>query len=97
MEIWNPTTQGPDEGKDAIMGACTHWLLVGAGFLAGTAGIKFLKSRPFHDAMVAAAVQGMKAKAEYEGIVEAAKAQYDDIMAEADFRVAQEGAEAKAE
>ena len=74
-----------------------HFALVGAGFLAGTLGVKLVKSKAFHEALVAATVQGMKARAGYQDFVEQAKAQYDDIMAEADYRIAQEKALAESD
>ena len=73
----------------------THALLVGAGFLAGTLGLKAVTS----DAAKRLAVQGvaarklavntvaagMRVKAGYEDVVEQAKAQVDDIVAEASY------------
>lgn len=65
-------------------------LLIGAGFLLGTVGLAALKSKPAHDLYVGAAVQGMRAQAGYRDIVEEARAQFDDIVAEADYRYSQE-------
>ncbi len=62
-----------------------HALLVGAGFLAGTLGLKALKSAPARKAYVATAAAGLRAKNGYEKIVEEAKAQVDDIVAEANY------------
>ena len=74
-----------------------HALLVGAGFLAGTAGIAALKSKPAHDLAVACTVQGMRAKEGYKSLVEEAKAQFDDIQAEADYKLSQSKAAKAAE
>lgn len=62
-----------------------HGLLVGAGFLLGTLGVKALKSEPAHKAAVATVAQGLKIKEEAETIVDEAKAEFDDIMAEAGY------------
>lgn len=63
----------------------THALLVGAGFLLGTAGLKALQSEPAKRLAVSGVAAGMRAKAGYEDIVEQAKAQVDDIVAEAEY------------
>ena len=68
--------------KEDIM---NHGVLVGLGFLAGTAGIKLLKSKPVRTACVKSIAQGMKAKDYCESIVDEAKAEFDDIMAEAEY------------
>lgn len=60
-------------------------LLVGAGFLAGTLGIKALTSKTAKKGYVQVVAQGMRAKAAYLDIVEQAKAEVDDIMAEATY------------
>ncbi len=70
-----------------------HALLVGVGFLAGTLGIKALKSAPAHKAYVAAVSAGLRAKNEYQKVVEEAKAQVDDIVAEATYINEQKAAE----
>lgn len=67
-----------------------HGLLVGAGFLLGTLGVKALKSEPAHKAAVATVAQGLKIKEEAETIVDEAKAEFDDIMAEAGYEKAEE-------
>ena len=56
-------------------------LLVGAGFLLGTVGVKALTSTTAKKCYV----QGLRAKATYENIVEQAKAEVDDIVAEATY------------
>jgi len=61
------------------------FLLVGVGFLLGTAGVKAAKSEPAHDLYVKSAVAGMRAKESCETIIDEAKAEFDDIMAEAGY------------
>lgn len=51
-----------------------HGILVGAGFLLGTLGVKALKSEPVRKAAVATVAQGLKVKEEAESIVDEAKA-----------------------
>ena len=58
-------------------------LLVGAGFLLGTLGVKALTSQQARTCYVKGVACGLKAKEGYERIVEEAKAQVDDIVAEA--------------
>lgn len=60
-------------------------ILVGAGFLAGTAGVKAVTSKTARKIYVKGLVQGLKAKENCETLVEEAKAQFDDIMAEAEY------------
>ncbi len=60
-------------------------LLVGAGFLGGTLGIKALTSSVAKKGYVHVVAGGMKAKAAYLDIVEQAKAEVDDIVAEATY------------
>lgn len=72
-----------------------HGLLVGAGFLLGTLGVKALKSEPAHKAAVATVAQGLKIKESAETIVDEAKAEFDDIMAEAGYEKAAEDEDAK--
>ena len=57
--------------------------LVGAGFLLGTLGVKALTSPTAKKCYVQGVATGLRAKAAYEGIVEQAKAEVDDIVAEA--------------
>ena len=61
------------------------WGLLAGGFLAGTLGIKILTSQPARDLYVQGVAAGMRAKASYQDIVEEAKAQVDDIVAEATY------------
>lgn len=60
-------------------------LLVGAGFLLGTAGVKALTSNAAKKCYVQGVACGLQAKSAYENIVEQAKAQVDDIVAEANY------------
>ena len=60
-------------------------LLVGAGFLMGSAGLKALGSTTAKKCYVQGVAKGLQAKAAYENIVEQAKAQVDDIVAEANY------------
>lgn len=62
-----------------------HGILVGAGFLLGTLGVKALKSEPAHKAAVYTIAQGLKAKESAETLVDEAKAEFDDILAEAGY------------
>lgn len=67
-----------------------HGILVGAGFLLGTLGVKALKSEPAHKAAVATIAQGLKLKEGAESLVDEAKAEFDDILAEAGYDKAEE-------
>lgn len=60
-------------------------LLVGAGFLLGTVGVKALTSKTAKKCYVQGVAKGLQAKSAYENIVEQAKAQVDDIVAEASY------------
>ena len=60
-------------------------LLVGAGFLLGTVGIKALTSPAAKRCYVQGVAYGLRAKESYSSIVEEAKAQVDDIVAEASY------------
>ena len=60
-------------------------LLVGAGFLLGTVGVKALTSSTAKKAYVQGVAKGIQAKNCYENSVEQAKAQVDDIVAEAQY------------
>ncbi len=65
-------------------------ILVGAGFLIGTLGVKALKSEPAHKAAVYTIAQGLKAKEGAETLVDEAKAEFDDILAEAGYNKEEE-------
>lgn len=60
-------------------------LFTGLGFLIGTVGLKAVTSDTAKKGYVHAMAQGMKCKSEYENIVEQAKAEYDDIKAQATY------------
>ena len=60
-------------------------LFTGLGFLIGTVGLKAATSQTAKRGYVHAMAQGMKAKAGYESIVEQAKAEFDDMKAEAEY------------
>ena len=68
------------------MERCTkNFLWTGLGFLIGTVGVKAATSQTAKKGYVHAMAQGMKAKSEYNNIVEQAKAEFDDMKAEAEF------------
>ena len=68
-------------------------LFTGLGLLIGTVGIKAVVSETAKKGYVHAMAQGMKAKYEYENIVEQAKAEFDDMKAQAEFLAAADQAE----
>lgn len=68
-------------------------LFTGLGFLLGTVGVKAATSDTARKGYVHAMAQGMRAKAEYEDIVEQAKAEYDDMKAEASYLAKSEDAQ----
>ena len=68
-------------------------LFTGLGFLIGTVGLKAVTSKTARKGYVHAMAQGMRAKAEYENLVEQAKAEYDDIVAEASYLATSEAAD----
>ena len=63
----------------------THSLLVAAGAVLGVVVPKALASEPAHKLAVNTVAAGMRVKSGYEDIVEQAKAQVDDIVAEAEY------------
>ena len=65
--------------------ATFNTLLVGGGFLLGTAGIKALTSAPAKKAYVHGIACGLRAKNCYQDMVEQAKAEVDDLVAEATY------------
>lgn len=75
----------------------THSLLVGAGFLLGTLGVKALQSQAARKLAVQGVAAGMRVKNGYQDIVEQAKAEVDDIVAEADYLNSQDGKESEGE
>ena len=72
-------------------------LLVGAGFLLGTIGLKALTSPTAKRCYVQGVAYGLRAKEGYSSIVEEAKAQVDDIVAEATYINASQASESRAE
>ena len=60
-------------------------MLVGGGFLLGTAGIKLLTSAPVKKACVQGIACGMRIKNGYQDMVEQAKAEVDDMVAKATY------------
>lgn len=71
--------------------------LIGAGFLLGTVGVKLLTSQTARKCYVHGVAKGLQAKAAYEGIVEQAKAEVDDIVAEATYLSVQTASEPASE
>lgn len=63
----------------------TGSLLVGAGFLLGTVGVKALTSQQAKKCYVHGVAGALRVKQSYEEIVEQAKAEMDDIVAEATY------------
>lgn len=59
--------------------------IAACSFVLGTVAPSVLKSEPVHKACVKTVAAGMRAKSRYEGIVEEARAQVDDIVAEATY------------
>ena len=72
-------------------------LLVGGGFLLGTAGVKAVTSAPAKKAYVQGIACGLRAKSCYQDMVEQAKAEVDDMVAEATYLTSKPKAEAAAE
>ena len=60
-------------------------LLIGGGFLLGTAGMKAVTSAPAKRAYVQGIACGIRAKNCYQDMVEQAKAEGDDMVAEATY------------
>ena len=86
--------------KDFIMKKTTrnNVLFTGLGVLIGTVGIAAITSETAKKGYVHAMAQGMKAKKGYQDMVEAAKAEYDDIVAQAAYiSVDEPAAEAEAD
>lgn len=68
--------------------------LIGAGFLLGTVGVKAATSPSAKKLYVHGVAKGLQAKAAYQDIVEQAKCEVDDIVAEANYINESEKAEA---
>lgn len=62
-------------------------VFVGAGFLLGSLGVKALTSNKAKSVYVRGLVQGMRAKEEVGTMIDEARAQFDDLMAEASYEV----------
>ena len=60
------------------------WMLAG-GFALGTLGLKALSSSTAKKCYVQGVAKGLQVKQGYQNIVEEAKAQVDDIVAEANY------------
>ena len=60
-------------------------LLIGGGFLLGTAGMKAVTSAPAKRAYVQGIACGIRAKNCYQDMVDQAKAEVDDMVAEATY------------
>ena len=60
-------------------------LLIGGGFLLGTAGMQAVTSAPAKRAYVQGIACGIRAKNCYQDMVEQAKAEVDDMVAEATY------------
>lgn len=60
-------------------------LLVGAGILLGAAGPKAIMSEKAHKLYVKSAVAGLRVKDGCETIIDEAKAEFDDVLAEAGY------------
>lgn len=63
----------------------THGLLLGAGVLIGSVGVKVLTSDGAKRVYVEAVAAGLRAKQACEDTVERARAEMDDIVAEAAY------------
>lgn len=73
-------------------------ILVGAGVLLGSVGVKALTSERAKKVYVKGLVAGMKAKDGVQSVVDEARAQFDDIVAEASYvKECEEGVHAAAE
>ncbi|MEF2655576.1 MAG: DUF6110 family protein [Eggerthellaceae bacterium] len=68
-------------------------ILIGAGFLLGSVGVKTLTSKKAKEVYVKGIVQGMRVKEEVETMVDEARAEFDDLLAEAGYAKENEAAE----
>jgi len=62
-----------------------HIVIAAGSFLLGTVAPAILKSEPVHKACVKGVAASMRAKARYEQVVEEARAEAGDIVAEATY------------
>lgn len=60
-------------------------LLIGAGFLLGTVGLKAATSKPARRACVKGITCGMQVKESVNTMIDEAKVEFDDLMAEAGY------------
>ena len=72
------------------------WMIAG-GFALGTLGLKALSSSTAKKCYVQGVAKGLQVKQGYQNIVEQAKAQVDDIMAEANYINLSQNEKAEAE
>lgn len=70
-------------------------LFLAGGVLLGTVGLKALTSKPAKKLYVQGVACGLRAKESYQEIVEEAKSQVDDIVAEASYITSSEKSEGK--
>lgn len=63
----------------------THGLLLGAGVVIGSVGVKVLTSDSAKRVYVKAVAAGLRAKSACEDTLESARAEVDDIIAEASY------------
>ena len=80
------------KGRDIMKKSTFNTLLVGGGFLLGTAGVKAVTSAPAKKAYVQGIACGLRAKNCYQDMVEQAKAEVDDMVAEAAYITQSEAA-----
>ena len=80
------------KGRNNMKKSTFNTLLVGGGFLLGTAGIELLTSAPVKNACVQGIACGMRVKNCYQDMVEQAKANVDDMVAEAAYITQSEAA-----
>ena len=71
-------------------------LLVAGGFVLGTAGVKAVTSQTAKKGYVKVVASGIRAKNAYLDICEQAKAEVDDIVAEASYITTEDAAKANA-
>jgi hypothetical protein len=76
--------------KGELMAFTKEIGLVAAGFLLGTVGVKALTSEPAKKLCVQAVSKGLQVKAAGQDIIEQAKSNIDDIVAEANYLNEQE-------
>lgn len=72
------------------------WGLLLGGFAIGTVGIAALKSKPAQNLYVQTIAAGMRVQNSYQDLVEQAKAQVDDMVAQASYVNTKKSAEGEA-